>query len=57
MKEKICLLTSDLICFLRGEDGECRSKTTRFGGVRVYGGIDCRHAIDAHPAVDEEVQE
>jgi hypothetical protein len=53
MKEKICLLSREKSCALRCEGGHCRA----WRGEPDYRNIDCRHAIDAHPAVDEGVQE
>jgi hypothetical protein len=62
MKEKICLLTSEASCYLREVNGRCGvGFTYSASGELAYRHIDCRHAIDAHPAVEtaepEEVQE
>jgi hypothetical protein len=61
MKERICLLTKGAKCALRSDGGICVTNRTSLPENMFlhdyYRHIDCRHAIDAHQAVDEEVQE
>lgn len=59
MKEKFCVLTRKSECPLRSDFGRCIVSITslpEYKHLTKYKHIDCRHSVDAHPVVDEEMQ-